>query len=247
MCETGFSSVAPALLLPRSNWRSFGLAFVEWACYNARSLPGPNVHCQQEDIMDEDVGAQKDDQEVMEPGAPGLEEVPEPGTAAREEPTDIAEEAMHAAAEGIEQVREAASEVGAEAEAAQAQVEAAGEGMSDLVDETRAAGAELGEDLERAAVAAHAGVAGATREVSGVAAEIRETADDVVRATRERIAVAEERSMAPEYHGISFSDGFRFGCGFTVAGCLFWLILSIILAAIPLALSALNVIGLPGR
>lgn len=75
----------------------------------------------------------------------------------------------------------------------------------------------------------------------------RKTADDVVKATRERIAVAEERLMAPEHREISFGDGFRFGCGFTVASCLFWLVLSIILATIPLVLAALNVIRVPGR
>ncbi|MFQ5857203.1 MAG: hypothetical protein ACE5LU_16460 [Anaerolineae bacterium] len=70
--------------------------------------------------------------------------------------------------------------------------------------------------------------------------------DDTARATQEYIAATEERSMAPEYPGISFGDGFRFGCGFTIAGCLVWLVLSILLAAIPLVLSTFNVIGLPG-
>ena len=222
--------------------------------------------------MDEELGTEHNDSEV-EAGQSDSEQLPEPEPWVREELERIAEEARQMASEQTEQVEETAADVGAGVEEAQGQAEAAGdevssrvedagavaeevgdevvttagEEMSGLVEEAREAGAEPGEDLERAAVAAQAGMASAAPQVSTVVAEARESADDVVRATRERIAVAEERSMAPEYRGISFSDGFRFGCGFTVAGCLFWLILSILLAAIPLALSALNVIGLPGR
>lgn len=222
--------------------------------------------------MDEEVGVQHNDSEV-EAGKSDSDQLPEPEPWVREELERIAEEARQMASEQTEQVEETAADVRATVEEVQGQAEAAGdevsglvedagaaaeelgdevattagEEMLGLVDEARSASAEPEEDLERAAVAAQAGMASATPQVRSVVAEARDTADDVVRATRERIAVAEERSMAPEYRGISFSDGFRFGCGFTVAGCLFWLILSILLAAIPLALSALNVIGLPGR
>ncbi len=219
--------------------------------------------------MDEEVGVQHNDSEV-EAGKSDSDQLPEPEPWVREELERIAEEARQMASEQTEQVEETAADVRATVEEAQGQAEAAGaevsglvedggaaaeemgdeavtmagEEMSGLVDEAREAGAEPGESLERAAVAAQAGVA---REARIAAGEAHDSAEDVVRATRERIAVAEEMSMAPEYRGISFGDGFRFGCGFTVAGCLFWLILSILLAAIPLALSALNVIGLPGR
>lgn len=216
--------------------------------------------------MDEGVGTQKNNREE-ETTRPESREMPEPEPWVRHELERIAEEARQMAGGQVEQVQESAADVGVEeVEMAEGQTRAAGdeastpvenaravaeemgdevattagEEMSDLVSEARGAGA----GLERAA---RAGVVSATRPVQTVAVEARESADDVVRATRQRIAVAEEMSMAPEYRGISFGDGFRFGCGFTVAGCLFWLILSILLAAIPLALSAVNVIGLPGR
>ncbi len=47
--------------------------------------------------------------------------------------------------------------------------------------------------------------------------------------------------------GIGFLDGFRFGCGFFVAGCLFWLLVSLIVGAIPIALRALGTFPFPGR
>lgn len=222
--------------------------------------------------MDERVGAQQNDHEE-DAAKPDSEEMPEPEPWVREELERIAEEARQMAGDPIEQVQELPAATSAEVEAVQSQAETAGdevtglveeahttveelddkvttpasEEMSNLVDEAGEAGVELRESLERPTVAAQAGMASATPPVRPTVDEARASADEVVRATRERIAVAEEMSMTPEYRGISFGDGFRFGCGFTVAGCLFWLILSLLLAVIPLALSALNVIGLPGR
>lgn len=53
----------------------------------------------------------------------------------------------------------------------------------------------------------------------------------------EPIAVAEEISTTPEF---TFGDGFRFGLGFTVAGCLVWLVVPLALAIIVLVLLALT-------
>lgn len=207
--------------------------------------------------MDQDISAGMDDRDAVESGQSDTEEMPEPEEWVRKELERIAEKARQMEAEGTEEPRALAADVGDEAEEAQA--EAAGEeapgSLEDAPAVAEAAGAEAEpvtpEEAERVADEAREAMPEPVEEVRGIPPMIEphtgETADDIVRATRERIAVAEERSMAPEYRGISFGDGFRFGCGFTVAGCLFWLILSILLAAIPLALSAFNVIGLPGR
>ena len=74
-------------------------------------------------------------------------------------------------------------------------------------------------------------------------------ADELAQATRERILAEEARTMATpgdRQHGIGFADGFRFGCGFFVAGCLFWILISLVLGVIPFVLQLLDVIALPG-
>lgn len=51
-------------------------------------------------------------------------------------------------------------------------------------------------------------------------------------ATKQHIAAREERSMAPEINRFNFNDGFRFGLGLAVAGCLVWLAAAIIILLI---------------
>lgn len=82
------------------------------------------------------------------------------------------------------------------------------------------------------------------------AVEVQRTADELVQATRERIFAEEARMMdqvGNRQWAMGFLDGFRFGCGFFVAGCLFWVLVSLVLAAIPFALRALDVVSFPGR
>ncbi len=184
--------------------------------------------------MDEGTGAQNDDRrETQSEATESREAQPEMPASEVER---ITEEAQEAATEQLEEVREVAADVEAKIEEVKAEAEAAGE-------EVREAAADLGESTQRAMAAAQAGVA---HEARAVTTEAQETAEDVVRATQEHIAATEEMPMAPEYQKFSFGNGFRFGCGFAVAGCLVWLVASILLVAIPMVLSALNVIGLPG-
>lgn len=53
--------------------------------------------------------------------------------------------------------------------------------------------------------------------------------------------------MGGRHPGIGFLDGFRFGCGFFVAGCLFWLLVSLIVGAIPIVLRILGAFPFPVR
>jgi hypothetical protein len=102
--------------------------------------------------------------------------------------------------------------------------------------------------------------AGTTREedtegerltsVTAAVPQAQPTADELARATRERILAEEARTMAPpgdRQHVIGFVEGFRFGCGFFVAGCLFWILISLVLGAIPLLLGFLDLIPFPGQ
>ncbi len=43
------------------------------------------------------------------------------------------------------------------------------------------------------------------------------------------MAATEEKSMAPEYNAPDIADGFRFGLGFAVAGCLVWIAFAIVI------------------
>lgn len=170
--------------------------------------------------MDEDIETQREDHAAAQSREPDVEEMAQAETAPPGEPN----------------TEEAITE---QAEAAQARAEAASQGREGRTEDVPEAAEEPRGERER--------TADASREASAASAEVWQTADEMARTTREHFVAAEERSMAPEYRGISFGDGFRFGCGFTIASCLFWLILSIVLAIIPVALSALNVIRLPGR
>lgn len=75
------------------------------------------------------------------------------------------------------------------------------------------------ETREAANEEASAGTSESTEEVHG-------------EATKQHIAAREERSMAPEINEFNFADGFRFGLGLAVAGCLVWLAAAIIILLI---------------
>ncbi len=53
----------------------------------------------------------------------------------------------------------------------------------------------------------------------------------------EDIAATEESVMAPEYSEANWRDGFRFGLGFVIAGCLVWIAFAVILLVLLMALT----------
>lgn len=132
----------------------------------------------------------------------------------RDEPADAVDDAESAADEAAEEIREQAEEV-------ESRVDRARRSAADEAERFRAEAREA-----RAELRAAAGTA----------------ADEFARRPREHIVATEEAPVVPEYREMSFGDGFRFGCGFSAASCLFWIVVSIVLVLIPIVLSALNVL-----
>jgi uncharacterized membrane protein YccC len=141
---------------------------------------------------------------------------------------------------------EAAEELREEAAAAEARLEAAEAAADEAAEETwegvEARLEPARRSADEAAEAAERMRAEAREARAELGATVRTRADDFATAPREPIIATEEAPVVPEYRVMSFTDGFRFGCGFTVATCLFWVVLSILLALIPVVLSALNVL-----
>lgn len=124
---------------------------------------------------------------------------------------------------------------------------------ADAVDTDTAEFREQTEEVQSSFRRAERSAAAAADEAERLRVEAREarteldaaagaTANEFARVPRERIVATEEAPVVPESRAISFGDGFRFGCGFTTASCLFWIVVLVLLALIPIVLSALNVL-----
>lgn len=190
--------------------------------------------------MDEEIETQKGDEgEVAEPLEETEEVVP-----ATEEPEAVVEEAAETAMEEPEEMGEVTI-----AEEPEAAVEEAEEMALEEPEET----GEAAVWTEEAGEEAYATDEGLEMLEEGEAEGVDEAAYDafadvpleagVAAAEAWEMAAGEaiaEPAFAPEYPHLTFQDGFRFGCGFTIAGCLVWLAVPLLIGLLIVVLTALS-------
>jgi hypothetical protein len=210
----------------------------EWRIEEARDVVAEPVE-QGRDMAGVAEGPVTEAQAHMEVASQDVEPLIEEAYA----PAELApatEEVREVVSEPVEPVPDTASSAEIEAEVAEGLLGVAGEVAEELGEIPWEAVEAANELAKYVTYPEEEILASVSLEAQVVAAEIRAAAEDVVVAMNELISATRNRSAARQYPEFSFQEGFRFGCGFTLASCLIWLVLPFLAAIIVLTLLTLK-------